>query len=146
MNEDPESSGNVNFRDYSDNTKTITPGATYGDAPVWQSTGSATGNFYNGAAYFNGQTSYINVAGSSDFNMADQPFTMEAWIKWSTNYNTNAGKQYDWEVIACLGGGYYHDGGIWWSILRNAPRGDNTTFYISGVAGYSAIATEVDIR
>ena len=146
LNEDPESSGNVNLRDYSNNTKTLTAGSLYGDAPVWQSTGFATGNFYNGAAYFNGETSYINVAGSPDFNMTDQPFTMEVWIKWSTNYNTNTGSQYTWEVISSLGGGYYHDGGIWWSILRNAPRGDSTTFYISGVAGYSAIATEVDIR
>ena len=148
LNEDPESSGNVNLRDYSDNTKTITAGSLYGDGPVWQSTGLATGNFYNGAAYFNGETSYLNVAGSSDFNMADQPFTMEAWIKWSTLWHTGlgGGSQYDWEVIACLGGGYYHDGGIWWSILRNAPRGDSVIFYISGVAGYSPIATNVDIR
>ena len=148
LNEDPESSGNVNLRDYSNNTKTLTAGSLYGDAPVWQSTGFATGNFYNGAAYFNGETSYINVAGSPDFNMTDQPFTMEVWIKWSTLWHTGlgGGSQYDWEVISSLGGGYYHDGGIWWSILRNAPRGDSTTFYISGVAGYSAIATKVDIR
>ena len=141
LNEDAVNTGNVNLRDYSNNTKTVTAGSLYGDAPVWQSTGFATGNFYNGAAYFNGSTSYINVAGSSDFNMADQPFTMEVWIKWSDQSWSS-----DWEVISSLGGGYYHDGGIWWSILRNASRGDSTTFYISGVAGYSPIATNVDVR
>jgi len=141
LNEDPESSGNVNFQDYSNNTKTITPGSTYGAAPVWQNTGFATGNFYNGAAYFNGSTSYINVAGSGDFRMADQPFTMEAWIKWSNNSWSGT-----WEVISCLGGGYYSDGGIWWAILRTDSTGASTTFYISHAGGYSAIANNIDIR
>ena len=141
MDEDPDSSGNVNFRDYSNNTKTITPGSTYGDAPVWQNTGFATGNFYNGAAYFNGSTSYINVSGSSDFRMTDQPFTMEAWIKWSDNSWSST-----WEVMACIGGGYYSDGGIWWAILRKDATGSDTTFYISHSGGYSAIANNIDIK
>ena len=144
LNEDVDNPGSVNFNDYSDNTKTITPGSSYGAAPVWQNTGLATGNFYNGAAYFNGSTSYINVSGSADFRMTDQPFTMEAWIKWSDNSWSGT-----WEVISCLGGGYYSDGGIWWAILRDSAKGssgESTTFYISHAGGYSAIATGIDIR
>lgn len=141
FNESDTESGTVSLRDYSDNTKTITPGSTYGDAPVWQNTGFATGNFYNGAAYFNGSTSYINVSGSSDFKMTDQPFTMEAWIKWSDNSWSGT-----WEVMACIGGGYYSDGGIWWAILRNDETGSDTTFYISHSGGYSAIANNIDIK
>ena len=147
LNEDPVDTGNVNFQDYSNNTKTITAGSIYGDAPVWQSTGFATGNFYNGAAYFNGSTSYINVGdvgtgnGSNDFIMGDQPFTMEVWIKWSDQSWSGT-----WEVISCLGGGYYSDGGIWWAILRKDATGEDTTFYISGTGGYSPIAYKVDIR
>ena len=52
--------------------------------------------------------------------MTDQPFTMEAWIKWSNNYNINTKIAVYLGVIACIGGGYYSDGGIWWVILRNA--------------------------
>ena len=143
LNEDPVNTGNVNFQDYSNKTKIVTPGSLYGDAPVWQSTGFATGNFYNGAAYFNGSTSYINVAGSNDFIIGDQPFTMEVWIKWSDQSYSGT-----WEVISSLGGGYYYDGGIWWAILRrDGAAGENTTFYISGSdGGYYEIATQVDIR
>ena len=156
LNEDPVNTGNVNFQDYSlGATKIVTPGSIYGDAPAWQSTGFATGNFYNGAAYFNGSSSYVNVGsvasgnvtpagnsdGLTDFQIGDETFTMEAWIKWSDQSWSGT-----WEVIACLGGGYYSDGGIWWAILRDDEKGESTTFYISHTGGYTSIARGVDIR
>ena len=155
FNESDTESGTVSLRDYSDSAKTLTPGSSYGSAPTWENTGLATGNFYNGAAYFDGSTSYINVPASSDFNMGQDPFTIEAYIKFvDTSYSDT------WEVISCLGGGYYADGGMWFAILRDQPRdkttgavlplpkssGFQTRFFIANDNNYRAVATDIDIR
>lgn len=140
-----ESNGGVNLTDYSVTSnssfnKTVTPGSLYGSGPTWDSSGG-TGNFYNGAAYFNGSTSYLNVA-AADFNFAQAiDFTIEAWIKWSNNSWSGT-----WEVISCLGGGYYADGGSWFAIHRDDSSGKSTNFYIAHTSGYQTIATGIDIR
>ena len=135
-----EDSGSVDLTDYSPNTKTITAGSLWGDGPTWVSTGIATGNFYGGAAYFNGSTSYLNVPASDDFYMGEGEWTIEAWIKWD-----DASWSDSWEVISCLGGGYYSDGGMWFAILRDTAAGENSKVYISNPQYYTQIAT-IDIQ
>ena len=135
-----EDSGSVDLTDYSPNTKTITAGATYGSGPTWVSTGIATGNFYGGAAYFDGSTSYLNVPASNDFYMGEGEWTIEAWIKWD-----DASWSSTWEVISCLGGGYYSDGGMWFAILRDTAAGENSKVYIANPSYYTQIAT-IDIQ
>ena len=133
-----EDSGSVDLTDYSPNTKTITAGSLWGDGPTWVSTGIATGNFYGGAAYFNGSTSYLNVPASDDFYMGEGEWTIEAWIKWD-----DASWSETWEVISCLGGGYYSDGGMWFAILRDTAAGENSKVYISNPQYYTQIATDI---
>ena len=135
-----EDSGSVDLTDYSPNTKTITAGATYGSGPTWVSTGIATGNFYDGAAYFDGSTSYLNVPASNDFYFGEGEWTIEAWIKWD-----DASWSGTWEVISCLGGGYYSDGGSWFAILRDTAAGENSKVYIANPQYYTQIAT-IDIQ
>lgn len=135
-----EDSGSVDLTDYSPNTKTITAGATYGSGPTWVSTGIATGNFYDGAAYFDGSTSYLNVPSSDDFYFGEGEWTIEAWIKWD-----DASWSGTWEVISCLGGGYYSDGGSWFAILRDTAAGENSKVYIANPSYYTQIAT-IDIQ
>lgn len=138
-----EDSGSVDLTDYSPRPKNVSVGSSWGSGPTWVSSGIATGNFYGGAAYFNG-SSYLNVDGPAanlnDFYMGEGEWTIEAWINWNASWSST------WEVISCLGGGYYSDGGMWFAILRNQAKGDSTTFYISNASYYSAIATDVDIQ
>ena len=137
-----EDSGSVDLTDYSSRPKNVSVGSSYGSGPTWVSTGIATGNFYGGAAYFNG-SAYLNVDGPEanleDFYMGEGEWTIEAWIKWNASWSGT------WEVISSLGGGHYSNGGMWFAILRNEAKGDSTTFYISNASYYSAIATDVDI-
>lgn len=135
-----EDSGSVDLTDYSPNTKTITAGSLWGDGPTWVNSGIATGNFYGGAAYFNGSTTYLNVPASDDFYMGEDEWTIEAWIKWDDTSWSGT-----WEVISCLGGGYYSDGGMWFAILRDTAAGENSKVYISNPSYYTTIAT-IDIQ
>ena len=140
-----EDSGSVDLTDYSPRTKVVSVGSSWGDGPTWVSSGIATGNFYGGAAYFNGSTSYLNVQGSTSpvnafYYSENEEWTIEAWIKWD-----DASWSSTWEVISCLGGGYYSDGGMWFAILRDTAAGENSKVYISNPSYYTQIAT-IDIQ
>jgi hypothetical protein len=126
-----EGTGNLSLIDLSPNPKTITSGSLYGQSPFWNKN---VGKFYSGATYFNGNT-YLNVAGSSDFNFGTGDFTIECWVNFQTGSNPYPIGPY--EVLINVGGGYYSDGGTWFSFIRNDTGG--ATFYIANVGGYASI-------
>ena len=130
--------GQLSLTDLSSNAKTITPGSTWGRSPSWK---TGVGKFYGGAAFFDGR-SYLNVAGNSDFNFGTGDFTIECWVNFQSGSN-----QYPtgpWEVLVCVGGGYYGDGGTWFAFLRNGTGG--ATFYVANVSGYASIGTVNDLK
>jgi hypothetical protein len=130
--------GTLSLTDLSNNPKTITPGSTWGGSPSWK---TGVGKFYGGSAYFNG-SSYLNVAGSSDFNFGTGNFTIECWVNFQSGSNPYPTGPY--EVLICVGGGYYGDGGTWFAFIRNDTGG--ATFYIANVSGYSSIGTVNDLK
>lgn len=129
-----EGKGTLNLTDLSANKKTITAGSTYGKSPLWN---KGVGKFYGGSAYFNG-SHYLNVSGSEDFNFGTGDFTIELWCRFST-WTTNT-----YEVLVNVGGGYYGDGGTWFSLLRNSTGG--ATFYLANVSTASPIGTVSDLK
>lgn len=129
-----EGKGTLNLTDLSANKKTITAGSTYGKSPLWN---KGVGKFYGGAAYFNG-SHYLNVSGSEDFNFGTGDFTIELWCRFST-WTTNT-----YEVLVNVGGGYYGDGGTWFSLLRNSTGG--ATFYLADVSAYYPIGIVSDLK
>lgn len=130
--------GTLNLTDLSNNPKTITPGSTWGRSPTWK---KDVGKFYGGASYFNG-SSYLNVAGSSDFNFGTGDFTIECWVNFQSG--SNPYPTGPWEVLINVGGGYYGDGGTWFAFLRNGSGG--ATFYIANVSGYASIGIVNDLK
>lgn len=130
--------GQLSLTDLSSNTKSITPGATWGRSPSWK-TGS--GKFYGGAAFFDGR-SYLNVAGSPDFNFGTGDFTIECWVNFQSG--SNPYPTGPWEVLINVGGGYYSDGGTWFAFIRNDTGG--ATFYIANVSGYASIGIVNDLK
>jgi hypothetical protein len=131
-------SGTLSLKDLSGNPKSITSGSTWGSAPLWK---SGVGKFYGGAAHFNG-SSYLNVAGSPDFNFGTGDFTIESWVNFQSG--SNPYPTGPWEVLINVGGGYYGDGGVWFALVRNSSGG--ATFYIANVSGYAAIGTVSDLK
>jgi hypothetical protein len=127
--------GQLSLTDLSSNQKTITPGSTWGKAPNWV---SGVGKFYGGAAFFDGK-SYLNVAGSPDFNFGAGDFTVECWV----NFQNGISQAGPWEVLINVGGGYYSAGGIWFALLRS---GSGATFYIANVTGYNSIGYVDDLK
>ena len=121
--------------DLSANTKRITPGSTWGRSPTWK---TGVGKFYGGAAFFDGR-SYLNVAGSPDFNFGAGDFTVECWV----NFQNGISQAGPWEVLINVGGGYYSAGGIWFALLRS---GSGATFYIANVTGYNSIGYVDDLK
>ena len=129
--------GSLSLTDLSSTSKTITPGSTWGRSPSWR---TGVGKFYGGAAYFGG-SSYLNVAGSSDFNFGTGDFTIECWVNFQSGSNPYPTGPY--EVLVCVGGGYYGDGGTWFAFVRS---GAGATFYIANVSGYASIGTVSDLK
>lgn len=129
-----EGTGTLKLTDLSSNKKTITDGSTYGKSPLWN---KGVGKFYGGAAYFNGNH-YLGVNGSEDFNFGTEDFTIELWCRFST-WTTNT-----YEVLVNVGGGYYGDGGTWFSLLRNSTGG--AEFYLADRVGYREIGTVSDLK
>jgi len=130
--------GELSLTDLSANTKTITSGSSWGRSPTWK---TGVGKFYGGAAFFGGR-SYLNVAGSSDFNFGTGDFTIECWVNFQSG--SNPYPTGPWEVLVNVGGGYYSDGGTWFAFLRNGTGG--ATFYIANVSGYASIGTVSDLK
>jgi len=130
--------GTLNLTDLSNNPKTITPGSSWGRSPTWK---KDVGKFYGGASYFNG-SSYLNVAGSSDFNFGTGDFTIECWVNFQSG--SNPYPTGPWEVLVNVGGGYYGDGGTWFAFIRDGSGG--ATFYIANVSGYASIGIVNDLK
>jgi hypothetical protein len=132
-----ENGTTLSLKDYSKTTKTITGGGSWGSSPSWV---VGKGKFYPGAAFFDG-TSYLNVPASNDFYFATGDFTIELWV----NFDVQGIRT--WEVLVGVGGGYYGDGGTWFTVLRdNTSSNSPASFYLADLAGYISIGSISDLK